>query len=40
MGFVDPFDVIAGITAIGLSLNKLGARVDVAKALSSILSEV
>lgn len=40
MGFVDPFDVIAGITAIGLSLKKLGAPVDVPNALSLILSEV
>jgi aspartate aminotransferase-like enzyme len=40
MGFVDPFDVIAGITAIGLSLVKLGAPVDVPKALSRILAEV
>ena len=40
MGFVDPFDVVAGITALGLSLNKLGASVDVPRALSTILPEV
>lgn len=40
MGFVDPFDVIAGITALGLSLKKLGASVDVPRALSTILPEV
>jgi aspartate aminotransferase-like enzyme len=40
MGFVDPFDVTAGITALGLSLRKLGTPVDVAAALSTILPEV
>ena len=40
MGFVDPFDVTAGITALGLSLRKLGTSVDVAAALSTILPEV
>ncbi len=40
MGFVDTFDVLAGITALGLSLKKLGAPVDVPAALSTILPEV
>lgn len=40
MGFVDPFDVLAGITAIGLVIQRLGGATDTAAALSSILSEV
>jgi hypothetical protein len=40
MGFVDPFDVVAGITAIGLVIQKLGGGGDIAAALSSIISEI
>jgi aspartate aminotransferase-like enzyme len=40
MGFVDPFDVLAGVTAIGLTLNKLGASTDVAKAMSAMTLEM
>jgi aspartate aminotransferase-like enzyme len=40
MGFVDPFDVVAGITAIGLAIQKLGGNADTAAALSSIISEI
>jgi aspartate aminotransferase-like enzyme len=40
MGFVDPFDVVAGITAIGLVVQRLGGTTDTAAAISSILAEV
>ncbi len=40
MGFVDPFDVVAGITAIGLAIQKLGGSANTAAALSSIISEI
>lgn len=40
MGFVDPFDVVAGITAIGLTLNKLGGSVNVPHAIAEALKEV
>jgi aspartate aminotransferase-like enzyme len=40
MGFVDPFDVLAGVTAIGLTLHKLGASTDVAKATSAMTIEM
>lgn len=40
MGYVDSFDILAGLTAIGRSLTKLGASVDVNAALSGIVSEV
>lgn len=40
MGFVDPFDVIAGITAIGRVIEKMGGPANTTAALSAILSEV
>jgi aspartate aminotransferase-like enzyme len=40
MGFVDPFDVVAGITAIGRVIEKMGVSANTTAALSAILSEV
>jgi aspartate aminotransferase-like enzyme len=40
MGFVDPFDVVAGITAIGLTINKLGGTANVPHAIAEVLKEV
>lgn len=40
MGFVDPFDVIAGITAIGRIIEKMGGAANTTAALSAILPEV
>lgn len=40
MGFVDPFDVIDGVSAIGLTMNKLGASVDVGAAVSAMMKEL
>jgi aspartate aminotransferase-like enzyme len=40
MGFVDPFDVIAGITAIGRIIERMGGTANTAAALSAILPEV
>lgn len=40
MGFVDPFDAIAGVSAIGLTMNKLGASVDVDAAVSAMMKEL
>lgn len=40
MGFVDPFDVVAGITAIGKVIERLGGSANTTAALSAILSEV
>ncbi len=40
MGFVDPFDVLAGVTAVGLTLNTLGASTDVAKATALMTLEM
>jgi aspartate aminotransferase-like enzyme len=40
MGFVDPFDVIAGITAIGKVIEKMGGSVKTTTALSAIMSEI
>jgi len=40
MGFVDPFDIVAGITAIGRVIEKMGGPANTTAALSAILSEV
>jgi len=40
MGFVDPFDLVAGIVAIGKVIEKLGGPTTTSGALSAILSEV
>ncbi len=40
MGFVDPFDVVAGLTAIGKVIERLGGSANTTAALSAILSEV
>ena len=40
MGFVDPFDVIAGITAIGRVIERMGGAANTTAALSAILPEV
>ncbi len=40
MGFVDPFDAITGVSAIGLTMNKLGASVDVGAAVSAMMKEL
>lgn len=40
MGFVDPFDVIAGITAIGRVIESMGGAANTTAALSAILPEV
>ncbi|MEN9846149.1 MAG: hypothetical protein RIS36_1296 [Pseudomonadota bacterium] len=40
MGFVDPFDVLAGITAIGQIIEKMGGAANTSAALSAILPEV
>jgi aspartate aminotransferase-like enzyme len=40
MGFVDPFDVLAGVTAIGLSLKELGASTDVTKSMVAMTLEM
>lgn len=40
MGFVDPFDVLAGITAIGKVMERMGASGNTTAALSAILPEV
>jgi len=40
MGFVDPFDVVAGITAIGKVIEKMGGSVNTTTALSTILPEI
>jgi aspartate aminotransferase-like enzyme len=40
MGYVDPFDIIAVISAIGRTLNKLGYKADVGTAVSTILQEI
>jgi aspartate aminotransferase-like enzyme len=40
MGFVDPFDVLAGVTAIGLSLKALGASTDVTKSMAAMTLEM
>lgn len=40
MGFVDPFDVLAGISAIGMTIHKLGGSVDVPSAIAAALGEL
>jgi aspartate aminotransferase-like enzyme len=40
MGFVDPFDVVAGISAIGLTINTLGGSVNVPNAIAAALGEL
>lgn len=40
MGFVDPFDTLNAITAIGLTIKALGGKADTAKAVAACLSEV
>ena len=40
MGFVDPFDTLNAVTAIGLTIRKLGGNVDLSKALNVCLSGV
>ncbi len=40
MGFVDPFDVVAAIGSLGLTINKLGGRVDVSAAMASAVTEL
>ena len=40
MGYIDAFDVLASIAAIGLSLKKLGASVDTTQATDACLAEI
>jgi aspartate aminotransferase-like enzyme len=40
MGFVDPFDVIDGISALGLTLIEAGHPVHLSKVLESVMSEL
>lgn len=40
MGFVDPFEIVNVITAIGLTLTKLGAVVPTALAVSEVIKEL
>lgn len=40
MGYIDPFDVAAAISAIGLSLNELGVSVDVGAASAACLKNL
>jgi aspartate aminotransferase-like enzyme len=40
MGYVDPFDVIAAISAVGLTLKLLGKESDTNNAVAAALNEV
>ena len=40
MGFVDPFDVMASISALGLTISALGVPVDIAHATTASLAEL
>jgi len=40
MGYVDPFEVVSSISAIGLTLKSMGASVDVGHAATQCLSEL
>jgi aspartate aminotransferase-like enzyme len=40
MGYVDPFEAIAAISAIGLTLKSLGKDVDYSGAVTAALHEV
>jgi aspartate aminotransferase-like enzyme len=40
MGFVDPFEIVNVITAIGLTLTKLGAVVPTTLAVSEVIKEL
>jgi aspartate aminotransferase-like enzyme len=40
MGYVDPFDVVAAISAIGLCLRNIGKNVDCSGAVTAALVEV
>jgi aspartate aminotransferase-like enzyme len=40
MGYVDAFDVVAAVSAIGLTLRNLGADADCSGAVTAALSEV
>jgi aspartate aminotransferase-like enzyme len=40
MGFVDPFDTLNAVTAIGLTIRALGGQVDTATAIAACLPKV